>query len=144
PGVGGPPGRRGLAGDFAGLDAGRADPDPPAVSPGAGPHDLDVRVKAARGPAVGEGDVVAESRPLAAYLADRRHGTLLACRRMVLANVPGLRLRTRHRTATPSGRAQDNRPAARSANQCRPGVPGPRGRALLSAPQPILRGHAEA
>src|SRR5215510_4476651 len=65
-----------LAGDLAGLDArgahvhalGRAvDRDAAA---------LDVRVPAAPGTAVREGDVVAEDRPLAAYVADGSHSSL--------------------------------------------------------------------
>src|SRR6185437_10677420 len=62
------------ADDLARLDARRADADPPAGAPGGGAHHLDVGVPAARGPAMGVGDVVAESRPLAADLADSRHG----------------------------------------------------------------------
>ena len=66
----------GLAGDLAGLDAGRADAEATAGAARGGPDDLDVRVPAARRAAMGVGDVVTESRPLAADLADSRHGML--------------------------------------------------------------------
>ena len=106
------------ASDLARLDAGRADV---RRRGGAFPpwrERLNVGVPAARGAAVREGDVVAESRPLA---ADRRRrkprdaplqnsddGRF--CRAQALG-------RKCSAAAVPWGSAQDNRPAALNANQ---------------------------
>src|SRR6266704_1462639 len=65
-----------LAGDLAGLDAGRADVDPLGRAADRDAAALDVRVPAAAGTAVRERDVVAEDRPLAAYVADGSHSSL--------------------------------------------------------------------
>src|SRR5216117_3033530 len=72
--TGEPRGAVALAGDLAGLDAGRAHAQPLGRSVDGGAHDLDVGVEAARGAAVRVGDPVAEARPLAADVADRSHG----------------------------------------------------------------------
>jgi thiamine-monophosphate kinase len=65
-----------LAGDLAGLDAGGADVDPLRRAADRDAAALDVRVPAAAGTAVRERDVVAEDRPLAAYVADGSHSSL--------------------------------------------------------------------
>src|SRR5215831_8303931 len=62
------------AGNLPGLDAGRAHAQPLARSVHLGVHDLDVGVEATRGAAVRERDPVAETRPLAADVADSSHG----------------------------------------------------------------------
>jgi thiamine-monophosphate kinase len=67
---------RALAGDLACLDAGGAHVDPLRRTADHGADPLDVRVKAAGSAAVRERDVVAEARPLAAYIADGSHGLL--------------------------------------------------------------------
>src|SRR6201996_1821979 len=73
----GPGERDRLAGDLAGLDAGRAHVQALRRAPAdLGPDGLDVRVPAAAGAAVRVRDVVAEARPLAAYVADGSHGSL--------------------------------------------------------------------
>src|ERR1700760_3618296 len=73
----GPGERDRLAGDVAGLDAGRAHVQALRRAPAdLGPDGLDVRVPAAAGAAVRVRDVVAEARPLAAYVADGSHGSL--------------------------------------------------------------------
>ena len=65
-----------LAGDLACLDAGGADVDPLRRAADRDAAALDVRVPAAAGTAVRERDVVAEDRPLAAYVADGSHSSL--------------------------------------------------------------------
>ena len=65
-----------LAGDLACLDAGGADVDPLRRAADRDASALDVRVPAAAGTAVRERDVVAEDRPLAAYVADGSHSSL--------------------------------------------------------------------
>ncbi len=71
-----PPGTPHLAGDLACLDAGGAHVDPLGRAAGHGADPLDVRVPAAAGAAVRVRDVIAETRPLAAYVADGSHGSL--------------------------------------------------------------------
>src|SRR5207342_2986809 len=68
--------RAALAGDLACLDAGGAHVDPLGRAADHGTDPLDVRVPAAAGAAVRVRDVVAEARPLAAYIADGSHGSL--------------------------------------------------------------------
>src|ERR1700742_1352608 len=65
-----------LANDLAGLDARRAHVDALVRAADNGADGLDVRVPAAAGAAVRVRDVVAEPRPLAAYVADGSHGSL--------------------------------------------------------------------
>ena len=65
-----------LAGDLACLDAGGAHVDALGRAADRNAAALDVRVPAAAGTAVRERDVVAEDRPLAAYVADGSHGSL--------------------------------------------------------------------
>ena len=67
---------RWLAGDLAGLDARGAHVHALGRAADRGAAALDVRVPAAAGTAVRERDVVAEDRPLAAYVADGSHSSL--------------------------------------------------------------------
>ena len=61
------------AGNFASLDTGRADVQPLGSARYDCVHPLDVGVPTAVGLLLRPGDVVAESRPLAAYVAYRSH-----------------------------------------------------------------------
>jgi thiamine-monophosphate kinase len=65
-----------LAGDLAGLDARGAHVNALGRAADRDAAALDVRVPAATGTAVRERDVVAEDRPLAAYVADGSHSSL--------------------------------------------------------------------
>jgi len=65
-----------LTGDLACLDAGGADVQALGRAADDDAPALDVRVPAARGAAMGERDVFAEARPLAADVADGSHGSL--------------------------------------------------------------------
>ncbi len=65
-----------LAGDLACLDAGGAHVDPLGRAADHGTDPLDIRVPAAAGAAMRVRDVIAEARPLAAYVADGSHGSL--------------------------------------------------------------------
>ena len=64
------------ADDLAGLDARGADAEALRRPGNDRANGLDVRVPAAAGAAVRVRDVVAEARPLAAYVADGSHGSL--------------------------------------------------------------------
>ena len=65
-----------LADDLAGLEARRAHVHALGRATNHGADGLDVRVPAAAGAAMRVRDVVAEARPLAAYVADGSHGLL--------------------------------------------------------------------
>jgi hypothetical protein len=61
--------------DFAGTDAGRADPDPPARAIDQGADALQVQVPAALRDIVGVADPVTELGPATAYFASLCHKT---------------------------------------------------------------------
>src|SRR5689334_1998999 len=71
-----PAGTTSLASDLACLDAGGAHVHVLGGTTDGHAAALDVRVPAAAGTAVRERDVVAEDRPLAAYVADGSHSSL--------------------------------------------------------------------
>src|SRR5205823_12768434 len=102
------------AGNIAGLDERGAHVEPRRRPPDDGPHGLDIGVPAAPGAAVRVRDLVAETRLLAADVADGSHG---------IAPWVGGMVGARRGRGLAGRSSKDIRPARRGANRRRPGPP---------------------
>jgi thiamine-monophosphate kinase len=105
-----------LARDLAGLDAGGAHVHALGRAADRDAAALDVRVPAATGTAVRERDVVAEDRPLAAYVADGSHSSLH------LTRFRKGRVRRSGRIRQPSKLTRWSRRARTHGQHCRPAL----------------------